>query len=184
MAEGIFEENSLTVCVNKNRRISSDYEPEDLILPNVRAMNSESSLYMRKEAALALENLFNAAEEQGLYLYATSGYRSYSTQKSIYNPYSGYSAPPGASEHQLGLAMDVTLPEYGSRLYVKFGQSEEGIWLRENAYRYGFVIRYLEGKEDITGYNYEPWHIRYLGEELAKELYERGITLEEYYGDY
>ena len=80
--------------------------------------------------------------------------------------------------------MDVTLPEYGSRLYVKFGQSEEGIWLRENAYRYGFVIRYLEGKEDITGYNYEPWHIRYLGEELAKELYERGITLEEYYGDY
>lgn len=184
VAEGIFEENSLTVCVNKNRRISSDYEPEDLILPNVRAMNSESSLYMRKEAALALENLFNAAEEQGLYLYATSGYRSYSTQKSIYNPYSGYSAPPGASEHQLGLAMDVTLPEYGSRLYVKFGQSEEGIWLRENAYRYGFVIRYLEGKEDITGYNYEPWHIRYLGGELAKELYERGITLEEYYGDY
>ena len=184
VAEGIFDENSLTVCVNKNRKISSDYEPEDLILPNVRGMNSKSSLYMRKEAASALENLFNAAEEQGLYLYATSGYRSYSTQKSIYNPYSGYSAPPGASEHQLGLAMDVTLPEYGSRLYVKFGQSEEGIWLRENAYRYGFVIRYLEGKEDITGYNYEPWHIRYLGEELAKELYERGITLEEYYGDY
>ncbi|WP_195990034.1 D-alanyl-D-alanine carboxypeptidase family protein [Clostridium sp. D53t1_180928_C8] len=184
VSEGIFEENSLTVCVNKNRKISSDYEPQDLILPNVRAMNSESSLYMRKEAALALENLFNAAEEQGLYLYATSGYRSYSTQKSIYNPYSGYSAPPGASEHQLGLAMDVTLPEYGSRLYVKFGESEEGIWLRDNAYRYGFVIRYLEGKEDITGYNYEPWHIRYLGEDLAKELYERGITLEEYYGNY
>ena len=184
IAEGIFDENSLTVCVNKNRKISSDYEPEDLILPNVRAMNSKSSLYMRKEAALALENLFNAAEEQGLYLYATSGYRSYSTQKSIYNPYSGYSAPPGASEHQLGLAMDVTLSEYGSKLYVKFGQSEEGIWLRENAHKYGFVIRYLEGKEDITGYNYEPWHIRYLGEDLAKELYERGITLEEYYGDY
>ena len=184
IAEGIFDENSLTVCVNKNRKISSDYEPEDLILPNVRAMNSKSSLYMRKEAALALENLFNAAEEQGLYLYATSGYRSYSTQKSIYNPYSGYSAPPGASEHQLGLAMDVTLSEYGSKLYVKFGQSEEGIWLRENAHKYGFIIRYLEGKEDITGYNYEPWHIRYLGEDLAKELYETGITLEEYYGEY
>ena len=184
IAEGIFDENSLTGCVNKNRKISSDYEPEDLILPNVRAMNSKSSLYMRKEAALALENLFNAAEEQGLYLYATSGYRSYSTQKSIYNPYSGYSAPPGASEHQLGLAMDVTLSEYGSKLYVKFGQSEEGIWLRENAHKYGFIIRYLEGKEDITGYNYEPWHIRYLGEDLAKELYETGITLEEYYGEY
>lgn len=184
VAEGIFDVNSLTTCVNRKRTISSDYKPEDLVLPNVRAMNSASNLYMRKEAALALEKLFNSAEEEGLYLYATSGYRSYSTQKSIYNPYSGYSAPPGASEHQLGLAMDITLSEYGGKLYVKFGQSEEGIWLRENAHKYGFVIRYLEGKEEITGYNYEPWHIRYLGKELATELYEKGITLEEYYGDY
>lgn len=184
VAEGIFDENSLTVCVNQNRTLSSDYKPDDLVLPNVRAMNSTSSLYMREEAARALEDLFNAAEEEGLYLYAISGYRSYNTQKSIYNPYSGYSAPPGASEHQLGLAMDITLAEYGSKLYVKFGQSEEGIWVKENAHKYGFIIRYLEGKEDITGYNYEPWDIRYLGVELATELYERGITLEEYYGEY
>ena len=184
VAEGIFDENSLTVCVNQNRTLSSDYKPDDLVLPNVRAMNSTSSLYMREEAARALEDLFNAAEEEGLYLYAISGYRSYNTQKSIYNPDSGYSAPPGASEHQLGLAMDITLAEYGSKLYVKFGQSEEGIWVKENAHKYGFIIRYLEGKEDITGYNYEPWHIRYLGVELATELYERGITLEEYYGEY
>ena len=184
VAQGIFDPSSLTVCVNRKSTLSSDYKPTDLVLPDVRAVNSSNRLYMRKEAASALEELFKAAEDENYYLYAVSGYRSYSYQKSIYNPYSGYSAPPGASEHQLGLAMDVTLPEYGSRLYVKFGQSEEGIWLRENAYRYGFVIRYLEGKEDITGYNYEPWHIRYVGEELAKELYERGITLEEYYGDY
>lgn len=184
IGEGIFDENSLTVCVNQKRTLSSSYKPKDLVLPNVRAMNSKSSLYMREEAARALENLFNAAEEEGLYLYATSGYRSYSTQKSIYNPYSGYSAPPGASEHQLGLAMDITLAEYGSRLYVKFGQSKEGIWVKENAHKYGFIIRYLEGKEDITGYKYEPWHIRYLGVELATELYEKGITLEEYYGEY
>lgn len=184
IGEGIFDENSLTVCVNQKRTLPSSYKPKDLVLPNVRAMNSKSSLYMREEAARALENLFNAAEEEGLYLYATSGYRSYSTQKSIYNPYSGYSAPPGASEHQLGLAMDITLAEYGSRLYVKFGQSKEGIWVKENAHKYGFIIRYLEGKEDITEYKYEPWHIRYLGVELATELYEKGITLEEYYGEY
>ena len=184
VSEGIFDENSLTVCVNKNRTLSSDYKPEDLVLPNVRTMNSKNSLYMREEAARALEDLFNAAEEEGLYLYAVSGYRSYRTQKSIYNPYSGYSAPPGASEHQLGLAMDITLAEYGGKLYVKFGQSEEGVWVKENAHKYGFIIRYLEGKEDITGYNYEPWHLRYLGINLATELYERGITLEEYYGEY
>ncbi|WP_297993187.1 D-alanyl-D-alanine carboxypeptidase family protein [uncultured Clostridium sp.] len=184
IGEGIFDENSLTVCVNQKRTLSSSYKPKDLVLPNVRAMNSKSSLYMREEAARALENLFDAAEEEGLYLYATSGYRSYSTQKSIYNPYSGYSAPPGASEHQLGLAMDITLAEYGSRLYVKFGQSKEGIWVKENAHKYGFIVRYLEGKEDITGYKYEPWHIRYLGIELATELFEKGITLEEYYGEY
>lgn len=184
IGEGIFDKNSLTVCVNQRRTLEPNYEPKDLVLPNVRAMNSKSSLYMREEAARALENLFNAAEEEGLYLYATSGYRSYNTQKSIYNPYSGYSAPPGASEHQLGLAMDVTLAEYGSRLYVKFGQTKEGIWVKENAHKYGFIVRYLEGKEDITGYKYEPWHIRYLGVDLATELYEKGITLEEYYGEY
>lgn len=179
--QGIFDENSLTVCVNKERMLESTYEPSDMRIPNVKAANSTSKLYMREEAATALEDMFEGASNDGLTLYATSGYRSYSTQKSIYNPYSGYSAPPGASEHQLGLAMDLTLPEYGSKLYVKFAYTDEGKWVKENAHKYGFIIRYLEGKEDITGYNYEPWHIRYVGTELAKELYEKQITLEEYY---
>ena len=184
VARGSFEVNSLTVCVNKNRSIDDNYEPNDLVLPNVRAMNSTSRLYMREEAASALEELFKDAESEGYYLYAVSGYRSYNTQKSIYNPYSGYSAAPGTSEHQLGLAMDVSLSKYGGNLYVEFGDSKEGIWLKKNAHKYGFIIRYLEGKEDITGYKYEPWHIRYVGKELATELYEKGITLEEYYGEY
>ena len=139
---------------------------------------------MRKEAANALESLFNAADADGIYLYAVSGYRSYSYQSSIYNPYSGYSAPPGASEHQLGLAMDVTAAQYGGNLVTEFGYTDEGKWLAENAHKYGFVVRYLEGKEDITGYYYEPWHIRYLGVELATELKEKGLTLEEFYGEY
>ena len=104
--------------------------------------------------------------------------------KRVYNPYSGYSAPPGASEHQLGLAMDITLAKYNGTLSVNFGNTKEGAWIRENAHKYGFIVRYLQGKEEVTGYKYEPWHIRYLGVDLATELYEKGITLEEYYGEY
>lgn len=184
VAQGIFDPSSLTVCVNRKSTLSSDYKPTDLVLPDVRAVNSSNRLYMRKEAASALEELFKAAEDENYYLYAVSGYRSYSYQKSIYNPYSGYSAPAGASEHQLGLAMDITLAKYNGTLSVDFGDTKEGKWVRENAHKYGFIIRYLECKEDITGYNYEPWHLRYLGVDLATELYEKNITLEEYYGDY
>lgn len=184
VAQGIFDPSSLTVCVNRKSTLSSDYKPTDLVLPDVRAVNSSNRLYMRKEAASALEELFKAAEDENYYLYAVSGYRSYSYQKSIYNPYSGYSAPAGASEHQLGLAMDITLAKYNGALSVDFGNTKEGKWIKENAHKYGFIIRYLQGKEDITGYNYEPWHLRYLGVDLATELYEKNITLEEYYGDY
>ena len=184
VAQGIFDPSSLTVCVNKSRQLPSTYQPSDLVLPNVRSANSNNRLYMRKEAAGALEELFKAAEKENYYLYAISGYRSYSYQKSIYNPYSGYSAPAGASEHQLGLAMDITLAKYNGTLSVDFGNTKEGKWVKENAHKYGFIIRYLQGKEDITGYNYEPWHLRYLGVDLATELYEKNITLEEYYGDY
>lgn len=184
VGEGIFDPNSLTVCVNRSSYLSSDFIPKDLVYPNVRLSGTASNTMMRQEAASALEILFNAAEADGIYLSALSGYRSYYTQQSIYNPYSGYSAPPGASEHQLGLAMDVTANYYGTTLTPDFVYTTEGQWIANNAHKYGFVIRYLEGKENVTGYYYEPWHIRYLGVELATELFNKGITLEEYYGEY
>lgn len=184
IAEGIFDPTSLTVCVNKERTVSRDYQPNDLVVPSVRSIVSSSRIMMKAEAATALEKLFTEAENDGVYLYAVSGYRSYDYQSSIYNPYSGYSAPPGASEHQLGLAMDVNSSYYGSSLTTEFGYSTEGQWVKNNAHKYGFIVRYLEGKEDITGYYYEPWHIRYVGVELATELYNSGLTLEEYYGNY
>lgn len=184
VAEGIFDPTSLTVCVNKLRNLSSDYEPENLVVPNVRAVVNTTRIKMIPEAATALEDLFLGAEKDGVYLYAVSGYRSYDYQASIYNPYSGYSAPPGASEHQLGLAMDVNSSYYGSSLTTEFGYSTEGQWVKDNAHKYGFIVRYLAGKEDITGYYYEPWHIRYVGVDLATELYNSGLTLEEYYGEY
>ena len=114
-----------------------------------------------------------------------SGFRSYSTQKVLYNSYvqtdgveaaDTYSARPGHSEHQTGLAFDVGNIDYG------YGDTDAGRWLNDHAHEYGFIIRYLKGKESITGYVYEPWHIRYVGLNVASEIHTRGITLEEYLG--
>ncbi len=138
-----------------------------------------------KTASLALSTLQQAAKKEGYSIPLISGFRSYNTQKRLYNNYvardgealaNTYSAKPGQSEHQTGLAFDV------GKLDNNYGETKEGIWLKENAHRFGFIIRYLKGKEDITGYQYEPWHIRYVGESIANEIYQRQITLEEYLG--
>ena len=135
----------------------------------------------------ALTRLQAAANNEGYSLPVVSGYRSYYLQKTIYNNYvksdgqslaDTYSARPGHSEHQTGLAFDVGAIDYN------LGNTPRGIWLKEHAHEYGFIIRYLKGKEHITGYKYEPWHIRYVGLEHASKIYERGITLEEYLGLY
>ena len=184
ISEGIFDAADIAVCVNQNRYVDASYIPGDLVIPNVRFASGTSNKYMRAEAASALENMFNAAENDGIYLYGVSGYRSYGVQSGLYaaDPYSGYSAPPGSSEHQLGLAMDIS--DSTGNLITSFEDTVEGKWLKDNAHKYGFVLRYMKDKEYITKYMYEPWHFRYLGVELATELYERGITLEEYYGEY
>ena len=123
----------------------------------------------------------------GLNLWIASGYRSYATQKRLYNNYVSsdgkeaadtYSARPGYSEHQTGLAFDLNSVE------ESFANTDEGKWVKDNCYRYGLIIRYPKGKESITGYIYEPWHLRYVGVKLATKLYNDGdwITLEEYFG--
>lgn len=91
-----------------------------------------------------------------------------------------YSAKPGMSEHQTGLAIDLSTPSIKNELVEKFDTTKEGIWLRDNCYKYGFIIRYPKSKEDITGYAYEPWHVRYVGKEVAQEIYDKALTLEEY----
>ena len=138
------------------------------------------------ELTTAFEQLKQKAAEDGIELKIISGFRSYSTQNRLYNNYVArdgkkeadtYSARPGHSEHQTGLAIDV------NSLLFSFGETKEGKWLQNNAYKYGFIIRYPKGKENITGYQYEPWHLRYVGD-LAPQLYNGGnwITLEEYLG--
>ena len=176
------------MLVNRQYMLSADYEPGDLVRPNVKA--SGSAIMMRADAAAALEELFAAAKaEANLTLYAQSGYRSYQTQSTIYqrkiketgsvDKARRLVADPGASEHQLGLAMDVKGDPNG-KLNAAFGKTKAGVWLAENAWRFGFIIRYKEEWTDVTGFAYEPWHIRYVGKEHAAILQELNIPLEEY----
>ncbi|MCG7379378.1 D-alanyl-D-alanine carboxypeptidase family protein [Paenibacillus sp. ACRSA] len=185
---------AMTVIVNKQRSLPEGYEPSDLVEPNVKFSFDEphEKRHMRKEAAGALEELFAGAKADGIELRAVSGYRSYQRQVSIYNNNvktkgeayaSRVSAVPGRSEHQTGLAIDVSSPSVGNVLEEVFGSSKEGQWLDEHAAEYGYVIRYPEGEEDVTGYVYEPWHIRYVGKELAQDIVKSGLTLEEYFDE-
>ncbi len=184
--------NSITVLVNKEYSLPSDYVPEDLVVPDIlfNINYYDEKKLMRQEAATTIEQLFDASVEAGLNLYGISGYRSYDRQKQIYDTniatkgeeYTNrYSARPGHSEHQTGLVMDVSTNSIGNQLEPVFAYTPEGKWLAQNAHLYGFIIRYPEGKESITGYSYEPWHIRYVGKDLAKYIYDNNLTLEEYY---
>ena len=180
----------ILILVNKQNR--APVVPMTLVKPDVTPTNEAYSenIYMRPEAARALEELFAGAADAGMTLYATSGYRSYSTQKAIFErklekmseeAANKSVAKPGYSEHQTGLAMDVegeTTKNTG--LTAAFGDSPEGIWLAEHCHEYGFIIRYPKDKINITGYIYEPWHIRYVGREAAQEITKLGVTFEEY----
>lgn len=183
----------ILVLVNKERNLPSDYEPKDLVVPNVNFSFTEDidKRYLRKEAAFALEELFKAGKQENIILYAVSGYRSYATQKVLFNnkvqnvgakEANRVVARPGQSEHQTGLGMDVSCNEVGISLEESFGQTVEGKWLKANAYKYGFIIRYQKETTGITGYIYEPWHIRYVGKEVAEAIYKQNITLEEFLG--
>lgn len=184
--------DSITVFINKEYGLPKDYVPEDLEIPNIYFDFSyyDEKKLLRTVAARAIEELCEAAEAEGLSISGVSGYRSYNRQKSIYENNirtrgyaytSKYSAQPGYSEHQSGLSIDLSTPSLNNTLQTKFAETPEGIWLAKNCYKFGFIIRYPEGKEHITGYSYEPWHVRYVGIELATYLTENQLTLEEYY---
>ena len=180
----------ILILVNKQNRAPA--VPVTLVKPDVTPTRESvaENIYMRPEAASALEALFEGAAGAGLTLYATSGYRSYSTQKAIFDRKAAERgeqaanrsvAKPGYSEHQTGLAMDIEgETTLGTGLTEAFGESPEGIWVAEHCHEYGFIIRYPKDKTNITGYIYEPWHIRYVGVEAATEITELGVTFEEY----
>ena len=180
----------LDVVVNKENWLSKNYEHYDLIMPKVKFLDDtlESAKFMRHEAGKALEKLFWHSRKAKIELLAVSGYRSFERQREIFKrnykrdgeKASKYSARPGQSEHQTGLAMDVTCAEANFELTETFEHTKAYEWLTENMHNYGFILRYPKGKEKITGYIFEPWHLRYVGKALAKELYQNNLTLEEY----
>lgn len=184
--------DSVTVLVNRAYPISADYVPADLVVPAVSFGFTgvcEKS-YMRQIAATALEKMFQYAQKEGIKLQVMSAYRSYKRQQQIYNnnvstrgsaQTDTVSAKPGTSEHQTGLAIDLSSESVGCKLDASFGESPEGKWVKKNCSKFGFILRYPKGKDGITGYTYEPWHIRYVGKNLAKYLKKNALTLEEYY---
>ena len=181
--------NELLMLVNKQNLIDSNYVPEDLVLSDIEFLSYIETRYLRKETAEAAKAMFDAALQDGITLLGASGYRSYDVQVSLFNgraaelgeeEASKYTAPPGASEHQTGLALDILGADY-QYMDDDFDTSESFNWLINNCYKYGFILRFLKGKEDITGYGYEPWHYRYIGNaEIAEEIMKNNLTLEEY----
>jgi D-alanyl-D-alanine carboxypeptidase len=185
---------SIWWIVNKTRPLPKGYVPPDLKVPNVRLRLGASNEQMKfsQTAEPDLIRMFTAAKADGITLVFGSGYRSETLQRQFYNSYvaeSGQafadatSARPGFSEHQTGLAFDATNLSQTCHLETCFADQPEGSWLAANGYQYGFIIRYPDGKKAVTGYDYEPWHMRYVGAELATEMREQGIsTLEEFFG--
>lgn len=179
------------LLVNKKVAVGKDYKAAKLVEPKVKFAFSynDPKRLMDSRAVPNFEALMKAAWKDNVKLYAQSGYRSYDRQAELYNYYkrtygekyaSRISAKPGTSEHQTGLAMDVTSPSVGYDLVEKFADTKEGKWVAKNAHKYGFIIRYPKGKENETGYAYEPWHLRYVGKDAAKEIYTKNITFEKY----
>ncbi|MCB0977931.1 MAG: M15 family metallopeptidase [Acidimicrobiales bacterium] len=181
------------VLVDRQRSLPEGYQPADLVeVPVAFTFNGDSpKRLLRRTAADALTALFAAAEDAGLPLRAVSGFRSESSQRDLHDAYVAedgeaeadrYSASPGHSEHQTGLAMDVTGFDGACPAEACFASRPEAAWLADHAHEFGFVVRYPAGAETLTGYSYEPWHLRYVGVDLAGELHRDGMTLDEWYG--
>lgn len=185
---------SLWLVVNKMRPLQpKDYAPKDLVVPNVplRLSSDQEEMHVRADTAKALETMFNAASKQGIKLMLSSGYRSYNFQVNLYNGYvkqqgqsdaDKQSARPGYSEHQTGMAADLEPTSRTCEVEQCFATTPEGKWLAANAYKYGFIIRYPQGKDSVTGYEYEPWHVRYIGASLAGEMHKETVaTMEQFF---
>lgn len=186
-------ENGYLVLVNKFYYLPENYERTD-----IEPVSLQYAYHNNKAATIVIENFElmrqDVEDELGVHLMVNSSYRPYSDQEEIYNEYKkkslkyadSYAARPGHSEHQTGLSIDLTSLEhpYINSTENSFDKSAEYEWLKNNCHKYGFILRYPEGKDYITGYNTESWHFRYVGVEAATQIYEEGITFDEYYAYY
>ena len=180
--------NTINILVNKYH-----YLPDDYIPNNLEELNTDYALpgmKLVKEAKDAFESMASDAKAENLTIIAMSTYRSYEYQKNLYSNYvekdgiekaDTYSARPGHSEHQTALAIDIYNKE---KNYTEFESTKEFKWMQENAYKYGFILRYPKYKTNITGYQYEPWHYRYVGKDSAEFIHKNDLTYEEYFYQY
>jgi len=177
--------DDLLVLVNKYNKLPDDYQPKDL--EQIDSEFTVSDMYLNKSAKNAFEEMCSDAKSINLIIKAISTYRTKEYQQKLYNNYvitkgleyaEQYSARPRHSEHETGLAVDV---RGGLTSYTLFENTEEYKWVKQNAHRYGFIIRYQKDKEKVTGYNYESWHLRYVGSNVATYIYKHNITFDEYY---
>ena len=173
------------VLVNKHRQLSSDYIPDDLVTIDDEYVKANEEIEIERNVAKAFYDMAEAASKDGMELMVSSGYRSYADQEEITNTYlelygqnyvDNYVAKPGFSEHQTAMSLDIA-----SKSVDTFVESNEYSWMMDNAYKYGFILRYPKSKEDITGYKCEAWHYRYVGKKIAKYIKEHNITYDEYY---
>lgn len=188
--DSIERDPSVEILVNKEYHLTESDIPDDLVTVEVDTILDNPEVnQLRSVAADALKEMFLAAEEDSFKLYARSGYRSYQTQVQLFEANvekhgeekaATFSARPGESEHQTGLVMDVTAESVDYQLTEEFGETIEGVWVAENAHRFGFIVRYPKDKEEITQYIYEPWHLRYIGKDLATLVYDSGLAYEEF----
>lgn len=185
----ILEPENTLALIKKGFVLPKDYEPQDLVEPNISIAPDTENKKLRKDAAKALEQMYQDALAEDYHLVLNSGYRSYDEQVEIYNDYfnrydevtaSGLVAKPGSSEHQLGLGVDLTSQSVIDKKRMVFGDTDEYKWVAKNAYKYGFILRYPKNRSDITGTANEPWHLRYVGKKAAKIIYDNNWTLEEY----
>ena len=176
------------ILVNKYNYLGKNYEPENLY--NVKNWYAFGDNKIVEEVYDAFIEMYNEAKKEDLSIIITSGFRTYDLQKELYEEYQDYygekeadriAARPGFSEHQTGLCIDVM--NYTSTM-EDFESTDEFRWMQENAYKYGFILRYPKDKEYITGYDYESWHYRYVGKDVAKQIHDLGITFDEYYAYY
>ena len=173
-------DDGIKMLVNKFHYLNEDYLPDDIVpISNWYAYEGHST---KKEVYDHYVSMWKDANEQGLVLLVNSSYRTFEEQQEQYDMSNDdYASRPGYSEHQTGLALDIVSDGVQGN---EFENTDEFKWLQENAHKYGFILRYPKDKEYITGYNYESWHYRYVGEELATKVKESGLTYDEYYAYY
>ena len=178
------------ILVNKSHGLDRNYKPDDLAgIRYFAADRSAEGRFMRASAAGAFHSLVEEGAAQGIDIVMTTAFRSFGFQETLYNNYVAnhgqaaadrFSAKPGFSEHQTGLAVDVSAASVGYRLTRDFANTKEGRWIAENAHLFGFILRYPEGMEEFTGYMFEPWHLRFVGKTAAKYIFENNLILEDF----